>query len=68
MTLANHCVLVFLIEVARCIINANHCLSLAATKLRIAIRRRYFFGTHDETLTLDMRVNDPDRSPFEIKS
>jgi len=27
-----------------------------------------FIGTHDETLSVAMRVHDPDRSPFKIDS
>jgi hypothetical protein len=27
---------------------------------------QHFIGAHDETIAVTMRVNDPDRSPFNI--
>jgi hypothetical protein len=31
-------------------------------------RRQDFIGTYDETLSLAMRVDDPNRSPFKVQS
>jgi hypothetical protein len=36
--------------------------------LQFQKRSQLFLGTHDETLSVAMRVNNPDRSPLEIQS
>jgi hypothetical protein len=36
--------------------------------LQFQKRSQYFFGANDETLSVAMRVHDPDRSPFNIET
>jgi hypothetical protein len=36
--------------------------------LKFQKRSQYFIGTHDETLSVAMRVNNPNRSALKIQS
>jgi len=36
--------------------------------LQFQKRKQYFIGSHDEVISVAMRVHNPDRSPFNIES
>jgi len=41
---------------------------LASRRFHFQKHSQYFFGTHDNALSVTMRVDDPDCSPFNIQS
>jgi hypothetical protein len=41
---------------------------LCCDRFEFQKRSQYFIGAHNETLSVAMRVNNPDRSPFAIQS
>ena len=52
---------------ARPLQDQTHC-ELVYRPLQFHERRQYFIGMYDETLSVTMRVNNPDRSPPMIQS